>query len=309
MIPLLASESLRFRSRRMVRVLAVTAIVGIVVGGAITASQSHRPSEDQVAAAEHKLERQIERCVRNDGYDEGYGPKPAGTSFEEYCRNVITLDQFEPGGQLKLGDLPEILMGAAFITMVLGLVIGASAVGASWQTGTITTILTWEPRRIRWLVARLVVTALGVFLLTAFLLVVLSFVMALVAALRGSTELPPGWWGETIGAILRIGAVCASASVVAAAVASIGRNTTAALGAVFVYLAVVENLVRGLRPAMSRFTLGDSAAVIISGEAQKIFDGRTEITITPMHGVIVMAGWLAVLTLVAFALLRARDVQ
>ena len=62
------------------------------------------------------------------------------------------------------------------LTYLLVIVIGASAVGAEYRAGTVGTILTWEPRRIRLLVARLVAAA--VVGMAFFLLVHLVFVGA-----------------------------------------------------------------------------------------------------------------------------------
>ena len=63
---------------------------------------------------------------------------------------------------LALVDLPDILEGISSITSIIGLVVGASVVAVSWQTGTISTILTWEPRRLRWFAARVLMIAAGV---------------------------------------------------------------------------------------------------------------------------------------------------
>ena len=42
------------------------------------------------------------------------------------------------------------------------LVFRDSFVAASWQAGTISTIFTWEPRRLRWFAARILVLTIGV---------------------------------------------------------------------------------------------------------------------------------------------------
>ena len=80
--------------------------------------------------------------------------------------------------------------------------------------------------------------------------------------------------------MLRISAVVAAVGFIGSAVATIGRNTAAALGAVFVYLAVLESLVRGFRPLLSRFMLGDSTAILISGRSLEVSAGSDLIVLT-----------------------------
>ena len=92
---------------------------------------------------------------------------------------------------------------------------------------------------------------------------------------RGSTATEPGWLGDLLGTMARISVVASAIASIGAAVATIGRNTAAALGAVFVYLALLESLLRGLRPMLSRFMLGDSAVVLISGNELEVSDGSS----------------------------------
>ena len=309
MIGLLSSELLRFRSRRLVKVLALLAVIGIVLGAVLGAVGSKRPSDQQIARGEQRRERQVEQCVKRDGFGDAFGPRPQGQSVQEYCEEHLRAADFTPGDQLELAELSDYLLLSAFVVIVIGLVIGASMVGASWQAGTVTTILTWEPRRIRWLLTRLLVTAVGVFVLCLVLLGLLSAALALGAAVRGSTATPAGWLGDTIATMLRIAAVASATAVIGAAVATIGRNTAAALGAVFVYLAVLESLVRGFRPLLSRFMLGDGAAVLISGNEQQVSDGLTVITLTTQHAATVVALYVVVLVVVAMVMLRTRDVN
>jgi len=309
MIRLLSSEMLRFRSRRMVKVLSLLAIIGIVIGAVLGTLASKRPTEEQLAAGQQQRDRQVVRCVRRDGLHDAFGPRPAGQTVQAYCEEHIRAEDFVYTGQLRVAELSEYVKAVALVVIVIGLVIGASMVGASWQTGTITTILTWEPRRIRWLLSRLVVTAAGVFLLAMMLLAFLVGFLSLGAALRGSTATEPGWLRELIGVMLRVAAVSSAVALIGAAVATIGRNTAAALGAVFVYLAVLESLIRGFRPLLSRFMLGPSAVVLVGGESQRFSNADTTITLTTGGATVVVAVYVGVLVAVALIMLRARDVN
>ncbi len=206
---------------------------------------------------------------------------------------------------LQRSDLPEVLRGLSFIAILIGLVIGASSIGASWQSGTITTLLTWEPRRTRVALVRAGVVAAGVFLLVAMLLGSFAGLYMLTTSLRGSTSVSSGWAGEVIGVVLRVSGLAAAASIIGGALAMIGRHTAAALGAVFVYLAVIEGVLRGLRPQLGWFLLGDSIAVVVSGGGLSVGDG----TLTVTRGAITVATYALGLLAIAAVSFRVRDVQ
>jgi hypothetical protein len=94
------------------------------------------------------------------------------------------------------------------------------------------------------------------------------------------------------------------ASVIGFAVASIGRNTAAALGAGFAYLAVIENLVRGLRPGWQRWLFTDNAAVFITGGDVSFTFERTM-----LQALVLLAAYAAALFAVGVVMFRARDVN
>ena len=219
---------------------------------------------------------------------------------------VIAAVQSEPPSPLRLSELPDILRGTAFVAILIGLVIGASAVGASWQTGTMTTILTWEPRRTRVALVRAAVVAVGTVALVAALLGVFLALFWIAASLRGLTTTPDGWASETAGVVGRISALAGTASIIGGAIAMVGRNTTAALGGVFVYLTVLEGILRGLRPALGRFLLGDNIATLVIGDSIATGDGTM---ITPSRAAVVVAVYALGLLAVGTASFRVRDVQ
>ena len=54
----------------------------------------------------------------------------------------------------RFSEVEEILMGTAFIVILIGAVVGATLGGADWSAGSMATLLVWEPRRLRVLAAR-----------------------------------------------------------------------------------------------------------------------------------------------------------
>src|SRR5205823_7441747 len=63
-----------------------------------------------------------------------------------------------------------------------------------------------------------------------------------------------------VAVLLRGAALVGMAAAVGAAIASLGRNTSAALGAAFGYLVVLEGILRGWKPWTQRWLLGNNAA-------------------------------------------------
>ena len=303
MIRLLGSEWMRFWSRRLVRGLAVLAIIGILVSGVIGAVTSHRPGAAQQAAAERQYERWVKRCVRHHAFGDKV---PPGTSVEAHCRSMSSVSSFESTHQLLLDDMPAFIQGSGFLAILLGLTLGASFVGASWQTGTITTILTWEPRRVRWFLTRAVALFAGVLLLSLALIAILALALGAAAALRGSSATSSGWLGDTWWTALRVAMAAATASLIGAAVAMLARNTAAALGALFGYLLLFELLIQGLRPWVGRFLLIENLAAFTTWQP---FGRSDYYTLSPGRGAATLAVYAVVLVAAGAVTLRTRDVN
>lgn len=158
-----------------------------------------------------------------------------------------------------------LLLVAAFLLAMGGLVGGASVVGAEWRAGTVTTLLTWEPRRVRLHAARLAACAVLATVISFALqaLFLASFVPAVVA--HGTTAGTDGaWWASLVAAMARVSLLTGLAAVVGASLAGLGRNTTAALVAGWGWMAVGENLVRSFLPDLRPFLVGENTGVLLT---------------------------------------------
>jgi ABC-2 type transport system permease protein len=304
MTRLLASELLRFRSRRLVVIMLGGVLGATGIGVVIAAWRSTPPTEEARAAAQAEVEQSFRLCMDDFADEEVEG------SLEGFCREYAGNATHYMPSHLALLDLPQILEGISSITSILGLVVGASFVAASWQTGTISTIFTWEPRRLRWFTARILVLAAGVLVMTVLIVSFLSAGLALAAMLRGSTAGVGGeWWADVLTTSLRLSVAAAVAAVIGGAVAAIGRHTAAALGAVFIYTAVLEGLVRGFRPHWTPWLLGDNIVAFISWQATNFQLDSGSFVLSPGRAVFVILGYAAVLLALAFTFVRTRDVQ
>ncbi len=101
----------RSLTRRAVRVLIAVAVFGCLVAGVIAMIGSNGKTLDQL-----RFEGEGHPAVMTDWWD-------AGTN----------------DGFLAIGT---------FLLLMGGLFGGATVAGAEWRAGTVTTLLTWEPRRI-----------------------------------------------------------------------------------------------------------------------------------------------------------------
>jgi len=208
--------------------------------------------------------------------------------------------------EFALEGLPEVLMGTSVILISIGWVLGASAIGADWHTGHMTTILTWEPRRGRVMAAKTLASLLSVFALTFVLQALLGAALSVAAEVRGSTAgADAAWLAETAGVGFRVSLLSAVFAGFGFALASIGRNSAVALGVGFGYLVIVENLVRGLRPRWMPWLLTENSALFIidlPGDFPLL--GRTTV-----EAGVYLCAVTAGLLLAATAVFRVRDVN
>ena len=204
-----------------------------------------------------------------------------------------------------LSSLPAVPLGTAFPLVVIGWLLGASFIGAEWNAGTVTTLLTWEPRRIRVLVTKAIAGIACVFVLTLCLQALLAAALSAAATLSGSVSGADGWLSETAAVGVRVSALAAVAGAIGFAFAAVGRNTAAALGAGFAYVVVVENLVRGLKPGWSRWLFGENAGLFLLGPSNDFPNMNRSSLGAGMYLILVSAILLVAATLV----FRSRDVN
>ena len=309
---LLRSEFLRARSRRLVPMLIVAGLIGIVVAMSIAAITADPPTEADVAQAQVQYDKQLQRCLKG-GY---LGPNavlpPGYTSVDEYCRA-------QAGPYLNgilLRDLDAILQGTATFVILLGAILAASLGGADWTNNTMTTLLTWEPRRARVFFTRALVVVVVVAVITAFLQIVFSGVFGLVAATRGSTLfLPPQFWTDVAATIGRVSAMAVALGLVAYAIAMFGRSTVSSLGALFGYLILFEGVIAGFRQTIQGNLLVRGASVIVSQRPiidSSDFDyygnASPPILMDVQRAWVVVAVYVVVLTALSLIQYQRRDV-
>jgi ABC-2 type transport system permease protein len=314
-IDLFRSELLRARSRRILPMMLVGGLLLIVIAMVIAGANSDKPTQAQIASAQAFSQKQFDQCMR--GQYVGPGQQlPAGyASQQEYCADV-TAPHVDTGLQLREAAL--LLEHTSTFVVLLGVALAASLGGADWAAGTMTTLLTWEPRRVRVLLIRALVVALVVAFVTFLLQGLLLGTFSLAVALRGtSLGAPPGLLSTAVLTALRVSTVAVGFGLVALAIATVGRSTVAALGVLFGYLVLFEGVIAGLRPSIQDRLLVRAGGVIVS--QQPIYDQNALVTVSPGHLLPVLLGlteawivaavYVVVLMVLALLVFRTRDVN
>ena len=188
-----------------------------------------------------------------------------------------------------------LLQGVTGALAVMGWALGASLVGAEFASRSMTSLLTWGPRRGRVFMTKAVaaLAAMSLFALAVLLLVALAMWPALAfhGAPLGADD--PTLWSlaGTIGRGRRHGDDYAAG--MGFAIATIGRNTAVALGVGFAYVIVLENIVGTSLEQWRRWLLLGNVIVFVSGSN----DGGD----VPGRTVIAAGVFLGTVTLTALA--------
>jgi hypothetical protein len=265
---LLMVEMRRAMHRRVVRVLILLALVACGFAGVIgfLSSRGKTLTELHMRGATHP-------SVLTDWWTTGGGD------------NAVTI--------------------AATFLLLGGFFAGAAVAGAEWRAGTITTVLTWEPRRVRLnltrtaacgILAFVIATALQVIFLAAFLPAVFA---------NGTTAgADADWWMSLSLAIARVSLLTSIAAMLAVALATLGRNTAFALAVVFAWMAVIEGLVRGLRPGWAQYLWGENLATSLSWAQIK----NAEFSRGPLLALLTIGLYTVLMVVAATITFQRRDI-
>ncbi|MDQ3468851.1 MAG: hypothetical protein M3487_03620 [Actinomycetota bacterium] len=195
-------------------------------------------------------------------------------------------------------------VGALFL-VVGAAICGASVTGAEWKAGTITTVLTWEPSRRRLHGARTASAAILAFVIGFALQVVFLAATLPAVVLNGTTEgTGGGWWSGLVLAMVRIALITGLVAVLAVSIATIGRNTSAALIAMAAWAMVIERLVEGLRPQLGRFMISENVATVIPWAQMTGVDFERP----PIVALAALLAYLAAIVAVATTSFMRRDI-
>jgi ABC-type transport system involved in multi-copper enzyme maturation permease subunit len=301
MTALLAVEWRRVLARRLVRVTTALAVLAILAAATIAFLVSRDLDQAAVSQAQAARHAEVQRCIA--GHLEGVSSDIPAPQRADLCEQHVGLPMADR--RFHYQTLPDILVGLSPFAISLGWLLGATLVGAEWHAGTIATLLTWEPRRLRVLLAKLVAAGALAFTLAVGLQLLLGAALLPAGLLRGTTEGIDSDWLQSLGGVgLRVAGVSIVGALLGFSIAAIGRNTAAALAIAFGYFAIVENAIRGLRPRWTPWLLGDNIAVVITNQPQNL----PLVARSTQGAATLLACYSLVLVAVGMATFRRRDI-
>jgi ABC-2 type transport system permease protein len=281
MTRLVRAELRRIAARRLVRVTVLLVAIAIVVGGILafttTSSLPEATFERRVRVADARQnaqDAQIRACLHAHGVSDGDRSQITNQIADACFPKTELTGAHDPRfHRARLGDL---LKGIAGVLGIIGWAVGASLVGAEFASRSMTTMLTWETRRVRVIVAKaaVVIVTVAVFAALALIAVALALVPAMVfhgAPLRADDPSV----ATLAGVVARGATLAALASGMGFAIAALGRNTAAALGAGFAYIIVLENILGNSLRGWRRWLLLGNAIVFVAGRKGVDVPGRS----------------------------------
>jgi ABC-2 type transport system permease protein len=333
-VNLLNAELRRLFARRFTRLMLVVVLLVMAAVAVGTAVNSHRHDAAALARAQAQVDQLRQQSAQEQQRceDEQANP-PSDASQRRFppdfdCAQlgawIPEADNFLPYEFNFRKDAPQMILVLGGLLTLFGFAVGASFVGAEWNSGGMMNLLLWRPRRLPTLLGKL--SALLVGLTVAAIGYTAIWVGALwgVASARGSTaQMTAGVWrslGLDSARALVLG-LCAAC--VGFAIASLGRHTATALGIAVGYLVVFEIGVRIVLGAArvhrpERFLLSNYVAAWLT-KAQWFYDwhycdtraGACEAPRWAIHlnqGLLALGAMVLVTVVAAFWTMRRRDI-
>jgi hypothetical protein len=278
-----------------VRASGALVLLGIAIASVIVFVNS-KGGSDALAEMDRQRTEFVTTCQ-----EQGFFP-PDIDDAEALCREQSLQIARDP--RFHLETLTDIYSGLSPLLMILALGLGATFIGAEWGAGTITTYLTWEPRRVRAFIAKAVGALAFVFLAALAVQAVLGLALTPAGALRGTTEgIDAGWFVDTAIMMLRSATLSAIFGGVGFALASAARNTAASIIVGFVYFAVLEQILRVFRPNWARWLVAENAALWLVGDEAGVGFAQSR-----LRAIVTLIAYSVILLSVSLALFRRRDV-
>jgi ABC-type transport system involved in multi-copper enzyme maturation permease subunit len=236
---LLHAEVSRILSRRFVRLMLLLLVATFCLTVLVVLGKSKQPTEQmwadarqqaQTADRQHRLEYYL--CLDEPSRPLASCKEPDPVAPETYLYGVFNFER-------EIEDLVYFL--SAFLAF-FGFLVAASSIGSELHSGSVINLLLWRPNRTAVLSAKLA-AALGFVAVVSVVytaIYVSSFYLIATATGWVGEVGAPGFW-VSLGLLCLRGIILAlGVSAIGFAIATIGRHTAAALGALIGYVIVWE---------------------------------------------------------------------
>ncbi|MEW2381305.1 ABC transporter permease subunit [Micromonospora sp. NPDC047707] len=252
---LVRAELGRLGSRRFVQLMLVLLVLAFGVTALTNVAISHRPTPGELAVAQQKadserreMELHHERCLARqrgelppEDFDSGYFPSDCSIVDPGLRERLpVAADKLVGVFTFSHDTRPLLYFLIAFLVL-FGFLVGASYIGADLNSGGVVNLLLWRPRRTTVLGAKLGTLMAAVLLLSLLATIAYLATFWMIALVDGYVgPVDADFWSD-LGAVWGRGLVVVLlATVIGFAVATLGRHTSAALGAVAAYAVVWE---------------------------------------------------------------------
>ena len=321
---LLGAELRRFHARRMLLVLLLAGIaaVGMTVFGTL---QSVQPlTERGRAQAEQAYEQakadwpnQVAACRGAQAQERENGDPNADFQCDQQePQREWFIPEPPTLGDYLATDLPNLTMVLGFLVVVAG----ATFTAAEASSRSLSTWLTFEPRRLRVLASKLGAMSLGAVLPSALLVGLIIGGTAAAFSVRGvSTAISGDDVTTVLYTSLRLVAITVLLGAAAAALGLVMRHTAAVLGVAVGWAATVEGVARGLLPHLQPWLVLPNVEAWVRGGTQWYAPECTTTSqgtmcdyvghdLTMLHGGLYLGAVLVVLVVGSALVFRRRDV-
>ena len=217
-----------------------------------------------------------------------------------------------PSASGVLGPLGDLLPVMAFV-------LGASFIGADLKTGVVEQLLTWEPRRIRFVVSRAVAAFVGVGTISMILATLTILLLYGLCAAAGSTDGTSGeLWTNAAVAVLRAGVAEGMFAVFGLAVTLLLANSVAAIVGFVIYWFIIEGfLLQAFLPEVAVYLPVVNTSSFATSRDVEYIEGSVFSADGPElvshHGYqlagLILLGWVVVFTIAAGAVFQRRDID
>ena len=336
---LLGAELGRLWHRRLVAALLLLGLAGLLAALAAVFFTHSRDVTAARAAAQVEYERQVrdqtafaQQCRADPSVPEAEKDRACPPSQVDPS---MTPDSFFSDPRLRADEgLPAIALGVGVAGALLMGLVAATAVGADWSSRAIITLLTWQPRRLRFLATRLAAISVLAVLVGVVGQAIGLGLGALTVATRGTFEAtasrgedgaPPAFvaghlWRDLLLLQGRSLLLMVLAAVVAAAIATITRSTGGFLGVALGWFVVVEvagqGLLASVSPGLAQWTLTQNVAALLLPGGSTVFAGEQVVNgvttprtihLSNLDGAWHLGALALLVTALAALLLRRRD--
>ena len=321
---LLRTELRRLFSRRFTLVLLAICAIGYLAAIGYTWQ-----SKSQVTAADiAQATAQRDRTIADITASINNCLKAAGATAEQ-CGTVPTTAEFPPDQFLANNPFrPEEVSG---YTTAVGVAVGMAAfvlaatfIGAEWSSKNLVAWLFYEPRRLRLMAAKLLALLGVVVVLSAVAQTIWAVSARLLIDHRGvpvSTlgDAAPHFWSDVLQSQFRSALLVVPFALLGFGLANLIKNTAAALGVAFVFLVVVESVLRAVSRSLQQFQITTNVAAWISPGGITVYGDNAfdpaqnavmpkEIHISNLHGGVTLMIYAAVVLGVSLVMFRRRDI-